>query len=413
MDVSRTHALKLAAVFALTLFLGTATDIVGAPTENVMEVLRQHEAGQQVLGKCEIVASVVRRTFEPPVGRIGQNQRSIYRRDGNRVQLLLAIGPPETPADWEFGNEDWERIDMTLNVVFADRATLAYQRFADSTRDQVARDPVSPWLRDGVWTFPWSEVSGPLRGFVEGDFDPLPVTLRSLKQSRTRPEVEVIGGHPCRIIEGEDAGRSYKVWFDTERGYNIVRAEVTRSWDSPFYDVKLWERLRKQDGADPHEPSPAPLDKKVSHTVTLTDVKLQSFDGVWLPVEGVSQRTIRHRTGKTTTERVHLRRDRIDLSPKFDDTAFTIDAPDGTYAADLSFRDGIEREWNNGQIEEKIDQSAADAMDRSVESVRSEGVLGTPAGDANTWRWVIGAAVLVIVAAVITFSLLRSRSRAS
>ncbi len=106
-----------------------------------------------------------------------------------------------------------------------------------------------------------------LMGYLAGDHGQrIDRVLRGAGNIEVLEKIEKINDANCYVIEAETRRGRYKVWIDTEHGYNIAQAEAYKNEGDRYHHRIL------------------PEGEKVH--VTLQDVYFQQHDGIWVPVKG-------------------------------------------------------------------------------------------------------------------------------
>ena len=107
--------------------------------------------------------------------------------------------------------------------------------------------------------------------------------LRKAERLSLRPEIEVLNGSQCRIVEAQIGQENYKVWIDPAHGYNVAKM--------------IWWRAGK---------------KQLVEWNTV----FKLFDGAWLPVESNFQYS---NTGGRLSEDIHqIKVTQVILNPDHD-----------------------------------------------------------------------------------------------
>jgi hypothetical protein len=141
-----------------------------------------------------------------------------------------------------------------------------------------------------------------------------------------------VGESNCYIIDAVTEHGKFVLWFDPERGYNIVKAQFL---------------LREGDLGWNYEP----ISKGAYGHWSMRNVRLEEIDGLWIPIEADSEHTV---TGSDPYRwEMHVKRTEVKLNPEFGADAFTVnDIPDwalvglsGSYANPEPWY-----YWHEGQV---------------------------------------------------------------
>jgi hypothetical protein len=109
------------------------------------------------------------------------------------------------------------------------------------------------------------------------------------------------GGSGCYIIDAVTGHGKYVLWLDPERGYNIVKAQFLQREGDVY-------------------PSGETVAKGAYTHWSMKNVRLEKIDGLWIPIEADSERTVMG-SNPSRTEK-HVKRTEVKLSPEFGPDAF-------------------------------------------------------------------------------------------
>lgn len=323
----------------------------------VAAVLDQYAATQKALERCRIItdAQVVVDFRRVPSLR---RQRAEFRRDGDRAAFVLADRRPERfdapmpdalPPPTAANERSFNFITTAVSL---QDGILTYIHLPDDS----AHDRVEIETTEGPerLELPMPHADGGaggsfMRGWLPQDERRIDQILRDAKG--TRAVAETVDGRACVLIDADTERGRYRVWFDTSRGGNIVRARIERGPKHVTRNGVLWESMRGR----VRPPAKCPFDaadEKVSETTEFDDVELKQFGGVWLPVAMTCVGDAVDRDGARINTDYRIRAE-IDLSPVFPADAFNLPAPDGTTvtlrAGNTVVSPGLE--WRNGRAE--------------------------------------------------------------
>ncbi len=107
-----------------------------------------------------------------------------------------------------------------------------------------------------------------LSGYLWMDHVRADVLARRAESLRLRPEMEVMGGSLCHVIEADSKWGHYTLWLDARHGYQLVGADVVRCAG----DITQASGLAVPDG----------IEFRASFRVT----RLEQVDGTWVPMAG-------------------------------------------------------------------------------------------------------------------------------
>ncbi|MHC4757922.1 MAG: hypothetical protein ACYTE8_04630 [Planctomycetota bacterium] len=79
-----------------------------------------------------------------------------------------------------------------------------------------------------------------LLGFFYGKYERVDLVLRKAETLTVKNTLERIGDSDCYVVEADTEGVKYTLWIDPQHGYNIARATVKWSEQSPPYGMSHW-----------------------------------------------------------------------------------------------------------------------------------------------------------------------------
>jgi hypothetical protein len=230
-----------------------------------------------------------------------------------------------------------------------------------------------------------------LNGIIPGDLDPLDVVLGSASASQIADDANAVKGVSCLHVSARTPGGKYNIWFDPERGFNIVRAQIIREGDDIAFGKKM---------SAPLAPLPAnvrfPAKKKGNRLsrfeFSLDSQTLRHIGNIWVPVEAVYHNNYFYEDETSLSEEHVHRRLAIDLQPNFTDLrAFEPNFPENTLVLSRDTPQ-IKRIWKGGKPVAIVDAHAVNTIDRAVAE------LPQPAPGESNRGWLrISAAVIVLV----------------
>jgi hypothetical protein len=191
---------------------------------------------------------------------------------------------------------------------------------------------------------------------------------------------EVVDGHACMRVEGSTPTGHYTVWFDLDRGCNIMKASVKREWNSVTgHGMPLWQEYAYLVHLSRNVPFDE-RDKRVSALDEISDVQLSQFGSVWLPVSMIEISTETDRDAGIWRYVAKMQRTKVDLSPAFSADAFRAHIPNGTKILEStgSTFDGVPRIWRDGKIVTVVDQSKIGSLNHSLDQVNASPATPPP-----------------------------------
>lgn len=137
-----------------------------------------------------------------------------------------------------------------------------------------------------------------LLGFFTGEYERVDAVLRKAIALSVKDRFERVGGSDCYVIEAITKGGKYKLWIDPRHGYNIAKAMVHWSEDTPPYGKEHW---------------------RTKNTLnSLENVRFKEIDDLWVPVEAdIVLNKTRH-NGEWTKQSWHHKLTEITLNPDHD-----------------------------------------------------------------------------------------------
>lgn len=322
---------------------------------SITKVLDQYAATQKALDRCVQVTDVQVVLSSNDNILLHLRQRGEYRRDGARAfscysdqqvdpfkPMPDALPPLPSPAA-----NDLRFTSLYSSLATADGITSYLHYPQNPTNGQVILDVVEDDA-ERLQLIPNDRVGCWMRGWLFNDRRRMDDVLRDASAAaKARPDT--IDGRPCVLIEADTPGGKYAVWFDTERGGNIVRACVERGPHHLTRYGKVWEAARN--GRELPDKVPyGPEDEKARDTILLDQVVLDRVGTTWLPVKATLTGEIVGRDGRRRQSKTFLAT-RWDLSPQFAPDAFTLSIPDGARVTLRAGNDLVEPplQWRDGR----------------------------------------------------------------
>ena len=215
---------------------------------------------------------------------------------------------------------------------------------------------------------------------------------------------DTLDGEPCTIASTHTVSGVLTAWFLDEPGRPLRRFTLEAGWDDTYFDDVLWKRFRSASRLPPQE-YPSEEDKK-SRQVWRVDVEAyETVEGMRSPSRARQTSTANYPDGTNTSAESIVTRRRLDTSPdfsKFEPVAFQLNVPNGTLGGQRGATDGVTREWQNGKLVPRVDESAAKTMDQALaaDAAKSTPPSPTPSRASRTgfvplWEWLAASGVLV------------------
>jgi thiol-disulfide isomerase/thioredoxin len=245
---------------------------------------------------------LVARTFDGKKtagGVLGSRYLTSFRRDGQKIDLVT------------------RRIALKENG--QEEATYESRHIWDGKMHLHRQRPIQPDAKpmaflsykapqDADFFFGGGDDSGAyLDGVFPGHRDHYTTVMLRSRNLTLHESPEEIGGHPCRVVEGDTEKGHYKVWIDVNCGYGFRQVEIQERKES------LKESL-----------------------YTMQDVRWEEIQGVWFPAAGTARGRWVYQKGGVDDFRYEMTRRNVVFHPDFDKIgAFRMDLPEGTHVIDL------------------------------------------------------------------------------
>ncbi len=207
----------------------------------------------------------------------------------------------------------------------------------------------------------------PLEGYVLGDAEDVLTILRDQPPATTRIYAKPLNEVACYVIEADITGRgTYSVWFDPAHGYNICRAEVTRTREDGFFGTPVSQAFGRK--------LPVRAVEFLLH-----DVSFAESSGVWFPVSGRWRLTTIYENGESETSTFFHRC--IEAQCGHDDLkfaeAFVPHVRDGTVVQREGRSHLLREEWTDGKPQLVVDWDVIamtdGVVDKYVEDLKQRG----------------------------------------
>ena len=208
-----------------------------------------------------------------------------------------------------------------------------------------------------------------LEGFFLGDEESILTILRDQPPTATRVYNTTLDECLCRVIETNIVGRgTYKVWFDPAHGYNICRAQVTRTAADTFLTKPVSQAF-----------GPGPRISSIEFL--LYDVTFQRSFDAWFPVSGKWRLTRIYENGENKTSIISHRCLEIECGNsdlRFAE-AFVPHVRDGTVVYTAGKSSLLREEWMNGRPEPVVDwrliRTTDEVVDQHIRNLEERGAV--------------------------------------
>jgi rhodanese-related sulfurtransferase len=297
----------------------------------------------------------------------GQRTEAYYiAYDAERVSIRLhswadvyRAGEPLAQQKANYNSRSWDG-----------KRLINYIRGGDKSKD-LGRAYVTPDAPDAQVRDVRSN-SGflPFAGFYHpGVYERIDVVVRHARSAALRAEREQVNGVRCWVIDAAAETGDYTVWLDPEHGYNAARVRV------------------KVSAAAGHKRFGRPL-RNEEATYTTTNLRFESFDRVWLPVES---EFVSESTGASLPwrkEQTHVVVKEAILNPDHEKLRSFAhdDIPNGAAIRKYPILQ-IGYAWQDGDLIPKFDKEVVAKIDQTLGTMGAREDVGpeTDAGpDVNT-----------------------------
>ena len=214
-----------------------------------------------------------------------------------------------------------------------------------------------------------------LTGIFYGDTKSFDEILSTSSDGISSLRYETIGSSKCIVLESDNSYGNFQVWLDPERGYNIIKAIITKGPEDIYFGrlLKSYEyATTKQDETSSSKPT-----KTRTYTETIVkidNVTLEKQGHLWVPVSSDHEKILKFSDGVINNVKIHCKVEQLEVAPDFDKiNAFKVKVPNGTnvYFMDPE-RSGISYEWVDGKVVTAVDQRTLDVLDNQIEQLKDE-----------------------------------------
>ncbi len=197
-----------------------------------------------------------------------------------------------------------------------------------------------------------SRYGGPLWGRIHGNnHKSVADLLAESADVHLRDQQENIGNVLCYVLEGANDYGKTTVWIAPDMGYSALKWSIEKTGDDLFDDRSMLG----------------------DSTVEVFDsIKLQSINGVFVPIEGVFTQSGSSPDGQKYMTREYYRVSDIQLNPDFGALgAFKVDLPNGT-RVQVEEASGVRYIWRDGQIVPDVDGPTFEEIERMVGELKAQ-----------------------------------------
>jgi hypothetical protein len=169
-----------------------------------------------------------------------------------------------------------------------------------------------------------------LGGYFYCDYERIDGILRRIETISVRDKMERIGESYCYVIDANGRQGAYTIWMDPEHGYNVAQAVTQKA------------RGNLSRGQ--------PLVGLQAAYCSLTNVRFNQIDGLWVPVEADRVYSQTMPNGTSFTESSHVKRTEVVLNPDHDALGSFVPS-DIRSGATVEIRDlGSDYTWQKGNV---------------------------------------------------------------
>jgi hypothetical protein len=245
-----------------------------AEVPKAAEILDRYAETQKKF-KSHIVKALDVCTSSDRTGKHNSEEESEVRYDGKRFYLRRSnwgnFGPDRKTSK--------ENPYYDTNLYDGKKTYYHSQTFNGKQPDKVCIDPEPGTRVEGI-----VHSSGDaLQGKMYGDSQRIDAVFRDAGSTvRVREKPERVRDSDCYVIEAKTNRGKYTVWIDPEHGYNIAKAQVSKSGKDMFYAQHLDEVK-----------TPYPNVRIVSTGEAIKDVRFEKIGELWIPMEGTIETAAR------------------------------------------------------------------------------------------------------------------------
>jgi hypothetical protein len=217
---------------------------------------------------------------------------------------------------------------------------------------------------------------GALDGFLAGDQVSIWKLLQEQGEVTVRPAREDVGGSLCYVVEAaaKDHGR-YSLWLDPDHGYLPRKVVVEKSAEDDYGGSHLTQLPQLRDLT------------KIEWS--MTDIQIESVNGVLVPVSCRIAETWQGRDGVIQKTSGEYKRTKIDLNPDFEAIgAFKPDLPEGIKVnSQDAVGIGVAFQWKGGAVVPAINEKEIGIIDKVADELKADYTAGSaPTEDSSAVR---------------------------
>lgn len=190
-----------------------------------------------------------------------------------------------------------------------------------------------------------------LTGIFYGDTKSFDEILSTSSAGTSSLRYETIESSKCIVLESDNSYGNFQVWIDPERGYNIVKAIITKGPE----DIYLGRPLKSYEYATTQQDETSSNKSTKTRTMTeaivkIDNVTLEKQGHLWVPVGSTHEKILKFSDGVINNVKINCKVEQLEVAPDFDKIdAFKIKVPNGTRVYIEGFPE-IRYEWQDGKV---------------------------------------------------------------
>jgi hypothetical protein len=190
-------------------------------------------------------------------------------------------------------------------------------------------------------------------GYFYGDDERMDTVLRKADTISVRDKTERIGDSDCYVINAMTKCGEYTVWIDPQHGYNIAKATQQRKEGDIFNNN--------------------PLPKGQYTFSSLSNVRFEKINGVWIPMECDIEAAGNLGEGIIFKQMTHHKKTEVVLNPDHDKLGSFIqdDIKNGALVLIVGV-DGITYKWQDGEPIPNVDKEVISEIDKMAKDALAD-----------------------------------------
>ena len=325
-----------------------------------IEILERYDQNQQGQKSRNVYMQTFRESMdsflETPPPNLKTESRFIT--DGVRMDFLW--------ERWDrFGNENTPLDEVKSNKIHYVCDGDKYYNYRERNRTLQILDQQSYKGKTYYNAYPGA-VS---EGFFSGDFKSFSEILR---HNSTQIDAKKIDsdGNTLYFIEADTPYGHYKIYFDPQHGFNVVKAELRKTGNDICYGEVLNEAV--PEGAV--GPRGHPLSPRKELVMTLSNNEFKQVDDCWIPADSNWEVQITHENGRVWSDKYKSKKTSIELNPDFEAiNAFVPNFPNNTKVAYIGKKSPVPLVWLNGKVVVNVDSDEEETKKQATKpSVRGK-----------------------------------------